>query len=243
MAEPFTSTDPLRELVSKSASDSRRAEIVASLIASGRLDERVPVPQDGSSVLTFLIENGHTALAIELIDAGAQVSQESDAGYQPVHSACALNDSLVLEVLLNRGASVHAKTKDGSTAFHYALADGVSPHVLELLLSATKSPSSAMLKKTRLLGANGTSCWELLARYSSAQEIVMALEILDRTGALEDLMKSTRPASVSALSNMRTALGQKEKQVALGWLNARAQSWALDQTPTPAPTPARPRRF
>lgn len=221
---------------------SRLSQIIDNLIASGRLDVELPKPHDGCSVLTFLVETQKTDLALRLIQAGADIHHKSSVGYQAIHAACALNDIVVLNELLSRGASLHAKTRDKTTAFHYAFADKIDPEVINLVLDSTTSPMWALLQRTKMTSDHG-SCWDVLARHAPSADVVLALEILDGRGLVMELLDSRQPAYIKAAASMASGLSQRGSEEAIGWLSARARASQLQQSTPPSAPPRRSMRL
>lgn len=57
---------------------------------------------------------GQDAVAIELVNAGANVNQPNDKGFTPLHvAAVSTNGALCLELLVNNGADVNYQVPEG----------------------------------------------------------------------------------------------------------------------------------
>lgn len=60
---------------------------------------------------------GQDAVAIELVNAGANVNQPNDKGFTPLHvAAVSTNGALCLELLVNNGADVNYQVPEGDEA-------------------------------------------------------------------------------------------------------------------------------
>jgi uncharacterized protein len=90
---------------------------------------------DGHSPLGLACFFGHTAVAMLLIERGADVNAASQNNMQvrPLHSAVARKSRSIVELLLARGADVNAKQQHGYTPLHGAAAAG-DHELAEILL-------------------------------------------------------------------------------------------------------------
>lgn len=62
----------------------------------------------GNTALHIACYLGQDAVAIELVNAGANVNQPNDKGFTPLHvAAVSTNGALCLELLVNNGADVN----------------------------------------------------------------------------------------------------------------------------------------
>lgn len=220
-------------------------EMVQQVIDLGLIEERVPVPQTGCSLLTWLIEKQHTPQAMRLLEAGADPLHPSDAGYQAIHAAAAFNNLDLTKALLRRGASLHAQTHDKATAVHFALTDELDVDFVEWLLDRIEAPSHALMKKAGLGFSESASVWVLMARYGRSGEALQeVLESLDRRGLIDGLLQSDKRPSRDAAQQLQHEIIRRFKGKALeGWWKARSSAKSLDdQTPTPQ-RPGSMRRF
>ena len=84
---------------------------------------------------------GAHAVAVALLDAGADVAVPQHGGYTPLHSAGANGDTELVELLLARGADPALAADDGRTPAALAR-EREHPEVAELLEAATRSRAS-----------------------------------------------------------------------------------------------------
>lgn len=68
----------------------------------------------GNTALHIACYLGQDAVAIELVNAGANVNQPNDKGFTPLHvAAVSTNGALCLELLVNNGADVNYQVPEG----------------------------------------------------------------------------------------------------------------------------------
>lgn len=69
----------------------------------------------GNTALHIACYLGQDAVAIELVNAGANVNQPNDKGFTPLHvAAVSTNGALCLELLVNNGADVNYQVPEGA---------------------------------------------------------------------------------------------------------------------------------
>jgi len=73
-------------------------------------------PHAGSRPLHLALEFGHDVAANTLIYSGAKLEESDSRGWRPLHMAAWSCRSDIVELLLQKGVSVEAKTVDGHTA-------------------------------------------------------------------------------------------------------------------------------
>ena len=235
----------LSDLIRARAPEAGIHHLVSKIIEQGLIEDRLPVPQQGCSVLTWLIEKRHTEQAARVLDAGADPLVASEAGYQAIHAAAAFNDLDMCQALVKRGASLHAATRDGSTAVHYALADEVDPLFAGWVLDQLRAPAHALMKKAQLGFAASDTAWSLFARYARPQsQVLEVLKLLDERGLIDELVHSTKPSSAKAAERFKFELLHRfGSGVIGGWWAVRSDARALDTATTEIDRPARKMRF
>jgi uncharacterized protein len=93
-------------------------EMVRTLIAVGaNLEAADDVGRTG---LVVAIDAGHLDTARALIAAGAQVNTADGMGFTPLMYVVGRGDVSMARLLLQAGARVHHRSRDGSTALHWA---------------------------------------------------------------------------------------------------------------------------
>lgn len=76
---------------------------------------------NGLTPLHLAVERDHMAVAMFLLDHGADVHARADGGCMPLHLAARYASAATVEMLIDRGkANPNAQTTDGRTALHYA---------------------------------------------------------------------------------------------------------------------------
>ncbi|KAF4799826.1 ribonuclease L [Turdus rufiventris] len=85
-----------------------------------------------NSRLNAAVRNRDKEAVLELLKQGADVNSKAESGWTPLHTAVRYDKDLV-QLLLDRGASLHARKDNGGTAFTEAGIAG-NVEILELLL-------------------------------------------------------------------------------------------------------------
>ncbi len=119
-----------------------RQETIEALVAQwdGYVNEVAP---DGFTPLQLACFFGHEALALWLMEHGADVNAVAQNGQriQPIHAAAANGNVRVIEALLQHGADVNARQQGDFTALHAAAMDGHEA-MARLLLDHGADPSA-----------------------------------------------------------------------------------------------------
>jgi ankyrin repeat protein len=81
---------------------------------------------DGFTLLGLASYFGHIALIKSLLEMGANpnISSNNQLKVSPIHSACAISNFHIAELLINNGADVNAKQMQGVTPLHSAAHNG-----------------------------------------------------------------------------------------------------------------------
>jgi len=110
------------------AAELGRIEVVRQHMAAGTdLNARGGIA--GLSALHQAAFNGHTTIAIALIEAGADVNATSFQGETPLHLTVYWEHREIAGVLLANGAKLNAKARDGRTPLDWAVHLGASEMV------------------------------------------------------------------------------------------------------------------
>jgi len=98
---------------------------------------------DGFTILGLASFFGHAELVRYLLVSGADPDMASDNAQKvtPLHSACAISDFTIADMLIRRGADVNVKQAGGYTPLHSAAHNGKSDLVL-LLISNGADPDA-----------------------------------------------------------------------------------------------------
>jgi ankyrin repeat protein len=110
------------------AAELGRIEVVRQHMAAGT-DVNVRGGIAGLTALHQAAFNGHTAIAIALIEAGADVNATSFQGETPLHLTVYWEHREIAGLLLANGAKMNAKARDGRTPLDWAVHLGASEMV------------------------------------------------------------------------------------------------------------------
>lgn len=186
--------DVVRLLIPSAGAD-ERGEALRRAVSTGRTElsvwllDEVGVAleyggKDGKTPLACATISGHAALAEELLRRGAQVEAHSstflpleereDSGWHPLHYAADRRHPLLVQLLLDAGAEVDARTTEGTTPLMLAAARGDEDNV-RLLLKAGAHPLHENARRATALS---------LARMSGRKSLVPLLEAPPPRGPL-----------------------------------------------------------
>ena len=137
----------------KDRQDSAGNTALALAAAAGQLPALARLIQDGCALdtqnteakgaLQLAVENKHTAAALMLIAAGANVNVHDANYFYPLHAAATNGDIDVVKALLEKKAELDVQTlAKGRTPLHCAIENEFAP-VLRALLSAGANPDIA----------------------------------------------------------------------------------------------------
>ncbi|PGH21490.1 hypothetical protein AJ80_03158 [Polytolypa hystricis UAMH7299] len=136
------SPDPLAVMVSLGSE-----ALVRHYLTTGAPNLNVRFPRTHESLLHISILGQHTGISLCLIHAGIKLELRDYLGYTPLHLACSSGELVVVQSLIERGVSVHRRTKNDITPlseaveFYKRCPEGCDYHIVELLLDASADPS------------------------------------------------------------------------------------------------------
>ncbi|KAK0262891.1 hypothetical protein B0A54_08990 [Friedmanniomyces endolithicus] len=121
-------------------------------------------PHAGSRPLHLALEFGHDVAANTLIYSGAKLEESDSRGWRPLHMAAWSCRSDIVELLLQKGVSVEAKTVDGHTALGLGFrAHGLSTdelhrrRIYDMLSMAMAHQKPSMLRQLSSIVSSGPS--------------------------------------------------------------------------------------
>ena len=97
--------------------------------------------QDGRTQLMRTVETSDVTEVEKLIDAGANVNEQSNTGITALQTASGMGKTDVVRLLIRRGADVNQKAKGGFTSLMQAALAGRAA-VAEILLEAGADPNA-----------------------------------------------------------------------------------------------------
>ncbi|MEF2279301.1 ankyrin repeat domain-containing protein [Deinococcus sp. YIM 134068] len=132
-----------------------REEVAAELLTRGADVNRASTNAMGARPLHSAVAGDHTALALRLLEAGADVNATQHGGFTPLLGAAQNGNAVLVEALLSVGADPAARTEEGRDAAALAREEGHAA-VLEILSASPSDPEGsrkAPLTPTRNTGA------------------------------------------------------------------------------------------
>eukprot|EP00037_Helgoeca_nana_P010518 m.92832 g.92832 ORF g.92832 m.92832 type:complete len:462 (-) comp20251_c1_seq2:4031-5416(-) len=112
-------------------------DIVSYLLTEVRFPVNAIKP-DGATALFLAAQEGHSALALLLIDAGAQIDLPDEDGISPLYIACYQGHQEVVDTLLKAGADPNKLGLDGTSPTFIAAQEGYAGIVRSLALAGAK---------------------------------------------------------------------------------------------------------
>ncbi|WP_146009501.1 ankyrin repeat domain-containing protein [Deinococcus planocerae] len=119
-----------------------REEVAAELLARGADVNRASTNAMGARPLHSAVAGDHTALALRLIAAGADVNAPQHGGFTPLLGAAQNGSAVLVEALLAVGADPGARTEGGQGAADLAQEEGHAG-VLAILSGAGHDPEES----------------------------------------------------------------------------------------------------
>ena len=86
--------------------------------------------EQGNLPLHMACRGGHVGVVELLMDAGANPNQANNSGVCPLHH---VDEPKMVEVLCKAGADPNANAKEGGSPLHFAVADGYTNVIIELI--------------------------------------------------------------------------------------------------------------
>lgn len=137
---------------------------------------------------------GHESIALQLLNAGANMEEEGRNGQRPLHYAASQGHNQLLKLLIEKNADVNAQDQDGNTPLHHAISRGNIGAVDALLKKGAR---------TDIENHQGATAVQLAAERGNKQ-----IRRLIEPVAQEALAKSTTALTASA-----TALPEQDAEV------------------------------
>nr|NQU91707.1 ankyrin repeat domain-containing protein [Bacteroidota bacterium] len=94
---------------------------------------------EGDIPLCTSIVNRHTELSLFFIENGADLNNQNQDGYMPLHWAALRGDSLIIEALIDKGANLDMETTTNETALNMAASRGYV-QVVKILVENNANP-------------------------------------------------------------------------------------------------------
>ena len=118
----------------------------------------------GATALHLAAERSNqTAILEMLIDFGASVDAQTNAGATPLHFAAGGGDRLMVELLLERGSDVRAHDERGWTPLHYAASESKYEEVVVALVDFGRADIEATTK-------SGQTPYDLIAENEALKD-------------------------------------------------------------------------
>jgi ankyrin repeat protein len=172
-------------------------------------------------------KDGKEALALKLLEEGANIEAKDNEGYTPLHNAVLFGNEDRVLTLIARGANIEAKDDDGNTPLHLAVLFGNEDRVLTLIarganIEAKDYDGNTPLHLAVLFG-NEDRVLTLIEKganieakdYDGNTPLLLAAQDDKEALALMLIEKNASPDIVSALSITPLYLAAERGQITL----------------------------
>lgn len=106
--------------------------------------------KNGRLLLHWAASGGHDSVVSYLLELGSPIDPVDDGGNTPLLLASTTGKSIVVRILISRGANVNHKNNQGHSALQYACSKGWKEVYFHIYNKVTRRPQKFCLSQTKI---------------------------------------------------------------------------------------------
>jgi len=199
------------------ASINNRQEIVSFLLERGALVDAIGGELE-STALHWATRQGHTAVVVQLLGAGADPATRDGEGCSAIHLAAQFGHTAIVGYLVAKGQSVNCQDANGMTPLMWAAYRTTSVDPVRLLVTLGSS-----LGLTDLVQGNTALHWAIQAKNNAGASILVTRGVA--SGQLTTANRAGEsPLDLLAKVSRSAAAGSGKAAAVVQWLPARIRT-------------------